>query len=499
MKLDTATIVAISVIIDFILVFLLLHAWRTRTTYPGFVIWIVGTACWSVGSMFTLMFPTLQPQFIPKILGNSLIMLHPLLLYEGIRQFYGIRRRWWGTPLNAVVVSAGIFCMLYFFYLSENVVARIIGINLVAAFLFARISIELLFYRHIRSHSMQWILSLTLLPLSALVFTRALFYIFSSSRLLTFSATLSQDTILRSILFYSIIGELVIAYSYLSLTSDRVEEELRQEKLNLLKTINVKERYMLQLQELNSEIEEQKKVQERFLDMVSHEYRTPLAIIQANIDIMELKEQRRGDAHLGSLNNIQHAVDRLLDVFEATRRRKDFNLVTLEPLLETFKVEQYLTETLAAARVFWGERFICQNDPPRNCYLYADQRQLRTVLLNLLGNAAKYSEADHLVRLQIGISEEFLEVSVLNHPTSQLPKNTEVLFQKFSRGSNSTGTGGTGQGLYIARGIVEQHAGTLNLSVNECGDVVAVMRLPLAALPEKPVSAEPIRSTHQTL
>jgi len=469
MKLDTATIVVISVVIDTILVLVLLHTWRTRTTFPGFTTWIVGTACWSLGSILNLLLPSLQPQFIPKIIGNGLIMLHPLLLYEGIRQFHGIRRRWWGTSLNAAVVLGGICCMLYFFYVSENIVARIIGINLVVALLFARVSIEPLLYASIRKYSMQWLLSAFLLPLIALIFGRAWFYL-SGSPPVTFSGTLSQETLLRWIMFYGIIAEIVIAYSYLSLTSDRVEEQLKTSEQRLSTSL---------VTEQNA-----RSLQERFLEMVSHEYRTPLAIIQTNIDIMELKEQQADHGYSGSLKNIQHAVERLLDVFEATRRRKDFDPVTLDPVFETIEVEQFMKEVLMAAKVFWGDRFICLNEQPCNQRLYADRRLLRTVFLNLLDNAAKYSSSDTTITFRFAIAGEQLELAISNHPSLPLPDDTGVLFQKFSRGSNSSGTSGTGQGLYLAQSIVEQHGGTLELLRDAGGDVVAMVRLPPTAVKE---------------
>ena len=43
MKLDTPTIVVIGILTDIVLVLMLLHTWRTRTTYAGFKLWIVGT------------------------------------------------------------------------------------------------------------------------------------------------------------------------------------------------------------------------------------------------------------------------------------------------------------------------------------------------------------------------------------------------------------------------------------------------------------------------
>ena len=226
MKLDTATIVVISIITDFILVLILFHTWRTRTTYPGFVVWIAATACWSVGSLLNLMLPNIQPQFIPKIIGSGLIMLHPLLLFEGISQFHALRRRWWGTPLNCVLLLACLLYLNYFFYIADDIIARIIGINIVFALLFARTSLEPLLQARCRRYSMQWLLSISLLPLVALLVAR-MFYFFSRPHIQTIADILANDSLLRWLLLYSIIVELIIAYSYLSLTSDRVEEELR--------------------------------------------------------------------------------------------------------------------------------------------------------------------------------------------------------------------------------------------------------------------------------
>lgn len=484
MKLDTATIVVISVVVDAVLMLILLHTWRTRTTYAGFITWIAGTACWSVGSFLAMLLPDLQPQFIPKILGNALIMLHPLLLYEGLMQFHGVRRRWWGTPLNVAVVLFGVLNQLCFLYVADNIMVRSVGINLVMLILFTRIFLEPLLYPRIRRYSMQWLLSACLLPLTALIAAR-IWTLLSGPSFTTFPAMVTHDNLLRWICFYGICCELFIAYSFLSLTSERVEEELRAEKRKLSKTVRVSDGYQAQLQELNSRTKEQAVVQECFLDMVSHEYRTPLAIIQANIDVMELKDQRAGGVFSGSLHNMQHAVDRLIDVFEATRRRKDLDLVTLDPLFEAIEVDPYVKETLAAATVFWGERFVFLNDLSSECRVYADRRLLRTVLLNLLDNAAKYSPPGLQVTLQVALSDDRLELAVRNRSSAPLPDDTEALFRKFSRGSNSADTGGTGQGLYLARGIVEQHGGSLTLMLDANGDVVATLLLRLAALPEE--------------
>ena len=321
MKLDTATIVVISIVTDFILVLILLHTWRTRTTYSGFVVWIAATACWSVGSLLSLMMPTLQPQFIPKIIGNGLIMLHPLLLFEGISRFHGLRRRWWGTLLNSLLVFSCLLYLHYFLYLSDNIVARIIGINTVLAILFARTSIEPLLQAKCRRYSMQWLLSLCLLPLVALLIARCGHY-FSHATALTVAETLTHESLLRWLMLYGITAELVIAYSYLSMTSDRVEAELRRSENSFRELSDT----------LQTRIEEETKhrvAQERLLanhsrlaamgEMISaiaHQWRQPLSTLGMIVQrthamgtMKELTPEYLGEFKTNAMRQIKHMSD----------------------------------------------------------------------------------------------------------------------------------------------------------------------------------------------
>ena len=69
MKLDTATIIFVGIVIDVCLLLILLHTWFTRKTYPGFCAWIAGSASWAVGAVVMMLLNALQPQFIPTIIG----------------------------------------------------------------------------------------------------------------------------------------------------------------------------------------------------------------------------------------------------------------------------------------------------------------------------------------------------------------------------------------------------------------------------------------------
>lgn len=245
-------------------------------------------------------------------------------------------------------------------------------------------------------------------------------------------------------------------------------------------------RYQSQLQEFNSRIRGKNAVQERFLDMISHEYRTPLAILQANIDIMALKEQQAGRMSSMSLVKMQHAIYRLVDLFEATHRRKGLEYQPLNLVFEITDAELCVRQAVAAATRYWGERFTCHFTLPTGLQVNIDRSRMQTAILNLLDNAAKYTSPDLPVILRIGVLGERLELAICNQSLAPLSNDTEVLFQNFRRGTNSSGTSGTGQGLFMARSIVEQHGGSLDLLLlHECSNVVTMMRLPLSAVPEE--------------
>ena len=146
---------------------------------------------------------------------------------------------------------------------------------------------------------------------------------------------------------------------------------------------------------------------------------------------------------------------------------------------KTIEAGYCFRDTVATAARYWGDQFICQVNPLPGCKLNGDRYLLQLALLNVLDNAVKFSPPDLPVTLRIDRTENMLNVSVYNKPSEPLPDDTRPLFNKFFRGSNSIGTDGAGLGLYLARDIIEQHGGCMELAADNAGDVVATMRLPL--------------------
>ncbi len=469
MKLDTPTIVVIGILTDIVLVLMLLHTWRTRTTYAGFKLWIVGTVCWVLGSIFNMLLPGIQPQFMPKIVGGGLIMLHPLLMFEGIISFHNIRRRRLGTPLNIIIVAVGLFLLLYFLYVSENITVRSTCIVFVLALLFTRVSIEPLFYAECRRYSMQWLLSISLLPLITLLFVRC-WVLLNGPHYVSFSAILQNDNLLRWAMFYSIIVELILAYSYLSLTSDRVEEELRQSELSFRELSS----------SLQARVEEEtirRVSQERLLanhsrlaamgEMISaiaHQWRQPLATLGIIVQrthamgtMHELTPEYLGEFKTNSMRQIKHMSDTIEEFrgfYRPEKVKEPYSPVTcISDSIRLFE-PQFTSSGIEV-------RITCQGCD--NQLVNGYPNEFKQVILNLLGNARDAIVAKRetcgepengLIRVEIDANEE--KGMIIDVSDNGCGITADVALKIFNPYyTTKEEKGGTGIGLYMSRMIVE--------------------------------------------
>jgi len=220
--------------------------------------------------------------------------------------------------------------------------------------------------------------------------------------------------------------------------------------------------------------------QVRLVEMLSHEYRTPLAIIRANLDILEMKDGAAGGMLSTNFGKMKRAMSRLVEVMDISLGRErmedahakmDSNEIPLVPFIRTI---------LNEARELWAERQLelALNDD-REYFVFGDASLLKTALLNLIDNAVKYSAEHEPVNVSLTITEGEAIVRVQNHGAVIPADDLSRVFEKFYRGSGSGNTRGAGLGLYLVRKIIEQQHGRVTLVSNESEGTVAIVRLPL--------------------
>ncbi|MEY8877812.1 MAG: ATP-binding protein [Leptothrix sp. (in: b-proteobacteria)] len=233
----------------------------------------------------------------------------------------------------------------------------------------------------------------------------------------------------------------------------------------------------------------------RYITAISHELRTPLNSILGYAQLLE--EDEAMPAHRKrAVSVIRRGGDHLLSLIEGTLdlARIEGGKLTLaiQPmrLADTLDEIAHLFELQAAAK---GIRFERDFDPTLPLAVRADERRLRQILINLLGNAVKFTRAGQ-VRFRAQHSHEMARFEISDSGPGMSEQELERVFEPFERGSSAGATagGGTGLGLTIARMLTNLMGG--DMTVESQPGVGTTFRLTLF-LPEVHASAAPARQS----
>lgn len=220
--------------------------------------------------------------------------------------------------------------------------------------------------------------------------------------------------------------------------------------------------------------------QERFLSMISHEYRTPLAIIQSNIEILRMKQVTMPGYLETNLAKMQRAVNRLVEIIETGRRKGRSATGVPELVLKVVAAAQLLADIRNEAIDYWGgSRLLFTGQDEGDGVMLADVQLLRTALLNLLDNGIKYSAPTAVVEFESRCDVDSVVFVVRNRSQRAIHAEPETLFRKYTRGSNSADIAGTGEGLWLAQQIVQLHGGSIGIAIVDFHTVTVTVRLPI--------------------
>ncbi len=217
---------------------------------------------------------------------------------------------------------------------------------------------------------------------------------------------------------------------------------------------------VLVLRQENETLIERLRVQERLLRMVAHELRTPLTAAKLALQSLQLghiNNTRCRDVLDRRLDDIEHLSKDLLEVgttrWEAlfNPQRLDLAPVTAEAILELEKL--------------WvGRNLRLTTDIPADLPdVFADQRRMRQVLLNLLENALKYTPDQGEVTLSLlHRTSQWVQVSVCDTgPGIPRGEQERIFLERVRLPQTSGTTSGFGVGLSVCRRIVEVHGGRI--------------------------------------
>lgn len=220
--------------------------------------------------------------------------------------------------------------------------------------------------------------------------------------------------------------------------------------------------------------------QRRLVEMLSHEYRTPLAIIRANLDILEMKDGAAGGLLTSNFGKMKRAMSRLVEVMEVSLGRERLENIHQKSDHVEIQLVPFIRDLMNETRELWSERRLeLELHGDGECIVIGDRSLLKTALLNLIDNAVKYSAENEPVCVSLDTTETSALVRVRNHGVVIPTEDLDKVFDKFYRGTGSGNTRGAGLGLFLVRCIIEQLQGNVTLTSNEADGTVASATLPI--------------------
>jgi signal transduction histidine kinase len=250
-------------------------------------------------------------------------------------------------------------------------------------------------------------------------------------------------------------------------------------------------------------------LQRNFVSMASHEFRTPLSIIDGHAQRMiRMKDRLHADEISERAGKIRAAVLRMTQLIE--------NLINSSRLIDTgaglyfhpeeIDVAALLHEVCALHREIAPGSRIAEELGTAPLHMVGDSKLLLQMFSNLLSNAIKYSSIGELVEISARADNGQIMVACKDRGIGIPAKDIDQLFERYYRGSNVSGIVGTGVGLYLVKIVVEVHAGEIAVDSKEGEGSTFTVRLPLklatrseqAAPSVLPAAAEESSLEHET-
>ena len=217
---------------------------------------------------------------------------------------------------------------------------------------------------------------------------------------------------------------------------------------------------------------------------ISHEMRTPLAVIKAQIEAMQDGIREPSEKNLGILKDKIDSVNLLInDLYELSLTDLGAMSYSKQVLPLTEVVEQVVEEFEFRS----SERQLdlqIKNDLTDKDKVFGDYNRLVQMLSNLLENSLRYTDTPGVIQVAATRQHDILQIHVKDSSPGVPNDKLEQIFDRLFRleSSRSRETGGAGLGLTICKNIVCAHNGTITASHSRLGGLHILIELPVYKL-----------------
>lgn len=209
---------------------------------------------------------------------------------------------------------------------------------------------------------------------------------------------------------------------------------------------------------------------QRIISALSHDLRTPLAVITSSRDMLSryhdrLSPEQRQEKLDTIDRQIQFATKLLQDTIDLARGKLGGHQFNPKPVNLATLCQVSIREVLSA---YNANHHITLYNLNNVDIVAIDETLVTRILLNLLSNAIKYTPANGQIQIELSLSDNWVVLRVTDSGIGISEDELETIFDPFFRARNALSQDGTGLGLSIVRDCVDDHNGRISV-ISELG------------------------------
>ncbi len=265
----------------------------------------------------------------------------------------------------------------------------------------------------------------------------------------------------------------------------------------------VKERLnvVLELKRAMQRLEHESSIKNEFIAVLAHELRNPLAPVKTTLEILSLQNLEPDMKKLihsttKQVHSMRRLLDDLLDVTRVTQGKFQLRI-------ERANLCAMLRESIQATKDICDDRkqtVIFDHNCNESIWLDVDPVRFEQVIVNIINNAAKYTEPGGRIEISHAVQDGLVELKIKDNGEGIDTENLQDIFEPFwQKNASGRSTTGIGIGLTLTKRIVEMHGGTIQVeSAGKGSGTTFIIQMPCSVLNDdesRPQAAAPKRTT----